>query len=274
MSTDDTPAQRSFTVAAAQIRSTDDREDNLRQVRGAAQEAARQGAALVVFPEATSSWFGSSVRAAAEDLDDGATPTLLRRLAGELGITIAAGFFTPAGGGRVHNTVLLTGPAGEAVYRKVHLFDAFGSKESDTVAPGEEYVVAPVADGRGGTVQVGLATCYDVRFADQFTALGLRGAEVIALPTSWGAGPGKLEQWQTLTRARALDSQSWLVAAGQAHQEAKGAAPLGIGHSAVIDPLGNPVDELGSEPGLLGRTIDLGQVEAVRSRIPVLSAQR
>lgn len=272
--TEHAPSQRTLVVAAAQIRSTDDREDNLRQVREAITQAAHQGAELVVLPEATSSWFGSSVQSAAEDIDDGPTPSLLRQLARELSITVVAGFFTPADEGRVYNILLLTGPAGEATYRKVHLFDAFGAKESETVAPGADYVVAPVADGEGGTVQVGLATCYDVRFADQFTALGVRGAEVVVLPTSWGAGDGKLEQWRTLTRARAMDAQAWLVAADQAFQETDKPAPLGIGHSVVVDPLGRVSEELDGQPGLLVQRIDLSEVEQVRARIPVLAAYR
>jgi predicted amidohydrolase len=82
--------------------------------------------------------------------------------------------------------LLATGPGIDASYRKIHLYDAFGSRESDLVAPGKELVTITVQG-----VTVGLATCYDLRFADQFTALGRAGAELIVVPASWGAGPGK-----------------------------------------------------------------------------------
>ena len=86
----------------------------------------------------------------------------------------------------------------EVTYRKIHLFDAFTTTESDTVAPGDEVVTADV-DGW----TVGLATCFDVRFPDQFTELGRRGSDLVVLPASWGDGPGKASQWDLLTRARA-----------------------------------------------------------------------
>ncbi|GAB3255020.1 carbon-nitrogen hydrolase family protein [Alteromonas gracilis] len=268
--------QPTLRVAAAQIRSTGDREDNLAQALDGVRRAAEAGAALVVLPEATSHWFGSDVRPAAEPLD-GPFATALREAAAEASITVVAGLFEPADDPasdpreRVHNTLLVTGPAGEGSYRKVHLFDAFGSRESDVVAPGSAYVVAPVADGVGGTVSVGLATCYDVRFADQFTALGRAGADLVVLPASWGAGPGKVEQWQTLTRARALDAQAWLLAAGQAWQESRGTAALGVGHSCLVDPFGRVVAELDGEPGLLVGDVDLAVVREARNRIPVLA---
>jgi deaminated glutathione amidase len=113
------------------------------------------------------------------------------------GVVVIAGLFEPAPGGRVHNTLLATGPGIDASYRKIHLYDAFGSRESDLVAPGKELVTITVQ-----IVTIGLATCYDLRFADQFTALGRAGAELIVVPASWGAGPGKEEQWDLLTRAR------------------------------------------------------------------------
>ena len=185
-------------------------------------------------------------------------------------MTVVVGLFEPAGDGRVHNTLLVTGPAGEATYRKVHLFDAFDSRESDTVAPGEGYVVVDVDGGDAGPVRVGLATCYDVRFADQFTALGARGAELVVLPASWGDGPGKAEQWDVLVRARALDAQAWLLAAAQAWQEPVRGAPLGIGRSALVDPLGAVHQRLGAEPDLLVGEVDLDLVAEVRARIPVL----
>lgn len=263
---------RTMTVAAAQIRSTADREDNLRQVRESVARAADQGAALVVLPEGTSFWFGDDVRPAAEDLD-GPTATALRRLAEQHEVTVVAGLFEPADEDRVYNTLLLTGPAGEATYRKVHLFDALGTTESKTVAPGDEYVVTPVADGHGGTVQVGLATCFDVRFAEQFTALGTKGAEIVVLPTSWGSGEGKARQWEVLTRARAMDAQAWLVACGQAYQ-GELEVPVGIGRSAIIGPLGAVAGELGGDPDVLVREIDLAEVEQAREIVPVLRLQR
>jgi predicted amidohydrolase len=176
--------------------------------------------------------------------------------------------FEPAYDGRVHNTLLVVHPDGDhdvARYRKIHLFDAFGSRESAVVAPGDELVQIDV-DG----VSVGLATCYDVRFADQFSALGRSGAELVLVPASWGDGPGKAEQWDLLTRARAADAQAWLLACDQAWTAPRGRAPLGLGRSVLADPTGAVRARLGSEPGLLVAEIDTDVVRQVRERVPIL----
>ena len=101
--------------------------------------------------------------------------------------------------------------------------------------------------------------CYDVRFPGLYTRLAELGAQVICVAASWGAGPGKVEQWQLLTRARALDCTSYLVAAAQADPAAAGSgsraagldgsAPTGVGYSAVISPRGEVLQSLGAEPG-------------------------
>jgi len=93
---------------------------------------------------------------------------------------------------------------------------------------------------------------------------------LIIVPASWGDGPGKAEQWDLLIRARAADSEAWLVACDQAWQPPKGTAPLGIGQSSVVDPTGNVRARLASEAELMVFDINLGNVEAVRARIPIL----
>ncbi len=253
-------------VAAAQISSGTDVTANLALCVSAVDAAADRGARLVVLPEAAMASFAIAPTQVAEPLD-GPFASGLREAAARRGITVVAGMFEPAADGRCFNTLLVTGPGVEASYRKVHLFDAFASRESDTVAPGTAYETVLI-DG----VTVGLATCYDVRFADQFTELGRRGAQVVVLPASWADGPGKAEQWDVLTRARALDAQAWFVGCGQARPDGVEPvkAPLGIGCSVVADPLGAVHGRLDDRPGLLVRDIDLELVARVRDQIPVL----
>jgi predicted amidohydrolase len=254
----------SLRVAAAQVRTGPDPEANLATATDAVRRAADAGAELVALPEATLAAFGTDLRAVAEPLD-GPFATGLRKIAAELGVVVIAGLFEPAADGRVHNTLLATGPSVDAAYRKIHLYDAFGSRESDLVAPGSELVAFDV---RG--IRVGLATCYDLRFADQFTALGRAGADLIVVPASWGAGPGKEEQWDLLTQARASDAQSWLLACGQAWTPPTGTDPLGIGRSALVDPIGHTCARLGSDPGLLQGTADTDLPTTIRTRVPIL----
>lgn len=257
------------TVAAAQLTSGVDPAANLELVIDAIATAAGRGARLVVTPEATMACFGSDLRAVAEPLD-GPWANAVRAAANEHGITAVVGMFEPAEDGRVHNTLLVAQPSrpldeDPARYRKVHLFDAFGTRESDVVAPGDDLVQISVED-----VAVGLATCYDIRFADQFSALGRAGAELIVVPASWGDGPGKAEQWDLLTRARAADAQAWLLACDQAWTAPRGRAPLGLGRSVLADPTGAVRTRLGSEPGLLFADIDTDLVREVRQRVPIL----
>lgn len=253
-------------VAAAQIASGPDKDANLVTAVDAVRAAADAGARVVVLPEATMVAFGTRLRDAAEALD-GPFCDALRAAAAEHDVLLVAGVFEPADDpqGRVHNTLLVTGAGVEAHYRKVHMYDAFGGGESKRVAPGDEYVTV---DALGTTF--GLATCYDVRFADQFTALGRRGAQVVLLPTSWSDGPNKAEQWDLLTRARAADAQAWLVAADQPWNAESARTPRGIGRSVVVDPYGQARARLDGAPGLLVHDVDLDVVTTARETIPLL----
>jgi deaminated glutathione amidase len=265
-------------IAVAQILSGSEPEENLEIIGTYTAEAAGKGAQLVVFPEATMRRFGLPLADIAEPLD-GPWSEQLRKIAEHHQLVVVAGMFTPGGDGRVRNTLRAVGPGVDAHYHKVHLFDAFGFRESDTVAPGTESVVIMV----GGTT-VGLTTCYDVRFPGLYVRLAEQGADVICVAASWGAGPGKVEQWQLLTRARALDSTSYLIAAGQADPAAAGSeqsntappgnAPTGVGYSAVISPRGEVLRSLGPEPGLLVADLELDAVTETRTAIPVLANRR
>lgn len=260
---------RQLAVALVQLRSDSDPAINLDAVERFTRQAADAGAQLVVFPEATMGCFGSDLAAIAEPVS-GPFANGARRVAASCGVTVVVGMFEPADANRVFNTLLLTDGRGvEATYRKIHLYDAFGVRESDTVAPGSELVTAEVAG-----VRVGLATCYDVRFAEQFLALGRAGAEVICLPASWGDGLRKVEQWQALTVARAIDAQAWLLACDQASVDTGGKAPLGVGHSRVVGPLGEVVASLADADGLLCAALDLDAVGQAREAVPALFDRR
>ncbi|WP_427173600.1 carbon-nitrogen hydrolase family protein [Arthrobacter sp. 92] len=267
-------------VALAQVITGRDTGRNLALVEEYAKQAKEGGAELVVFPEATMRAFGNSLVDIAEPVD-GPWATRVRGIAAELDIVIVAGMFTPGtelddGAPRgtvrkVRNTLLVCGPGVDASYDKIHLFDAFGFEESDTVDAG----TTPVTFDLGG-LTFGLATCYDIRFPDLFTENADRGAEVNIVCASWGAGPGKVEQWQLLARARAVDSTTFVLACGQGDpategMEAKGSAPTGVGHSAVVSPFGEVLKELDGGTGLLFADLDPAVVKDARTKLPVLA---
>ncbi|WP_326596407.1 carbon-nitrogen hydrolase family protein [Streptomyces sp. NBC_01803] len=260
-------------IAASQLAAGVSPSENLAVIAEQVTRAAAEGADAVVFPEAAMARFGIPLGPVAEPLD-GPWATRVRALADSAGVLVVAGMFTPADDGRVRNTLLITGRGVDTHYDKLHLYDAYGFAESATVAPGERAVTA-VLDG----VTIGFATCYDVRFPGLFTRLAEEGARVILLSASWGAGPGKREQWELLVRARALDSTSWVVATGQADPATVGTppattAPTGIGHSMVVSPLGEVRARLGAEPGLLVTDLDPAETDHARRAIPVLANRR
>ncbi|MFF5564833.1 carbon-nitrogen hydrolase family protein [Streptomyces sp. NPDC012623] len=260
-------------IALSQITTGPDPEHNLTLLREKARRAADGDARVVVFPEAAMACFGTPLAPLAQPLD-GPWATGVRRIAEETGLVVVAGMFTPAPAGKVANTLLATGPGVEAAYDKIHLFDAFGYAESDSVEPGSQIVTIEVDGAR-----IGLATCYDVRFPELFRAHADAGARLSLLLASWGAGPGKREQWELLTRARALDATLWLAAVGQADPAASGIpvtsnAPTGIGRSAVVGPDGTVRQSLADGPGMLLADLDLDEVDSVRRTIPVLANRR
>ncbi|WP_178361527.1 carbon-nitrogen hydrolase family protein [Mycolicibacterium hippocampi] len=254
-------------VALAQIRASTDPTANLGLVEEYTLRAAEQGASLVLFPEATMCRFGIPLGPVAEPLD-GPWAGAVRGLARRAGVAVVAGMFVPADDGRVTNTLLATGPGVDAHYDKIHLYDAFGFAESTTVAPGREPVVIEV-DG----VTVGLTLCYDIRFPELYVELAERGAEVITAHASWGTGPGKLDQWTLLARARAIDTNSIVAAVGQAYpgDEIAALGPTGVGGSVVASALGEVLASAGTDPQLLVCDVDLDAARKARKTVAVMT---
>jgi deaminated glutathione amidase len=253
-------------IALAQIQSGTDPAANLELVEQYTARAAEQGARLVLFPEATMCRFGVALAPIAEPLD-GPWASAVTTIARDAGVVVVAGMFTPAGDGRVTNTLVAAGPGVAAHYHKIHLYDAFGFAESRTVAPGFEPVTIDVEG-----LRVGLTTCYDIRFPELYVDLAQRGAQLITVHASWGAGPGKLDQWTLLARARALDTTGFLAAVGQAYpgDEVAASGPTGVGGSLVAGPTGEVLVDAGPAPQLLVVDIDPEQARQVSETIAVL----
>jgi predicted amidohydrolase len=264
-------------IALAQIQSGAEPQANLALVEEYTRRAADAGASLVLFPEATMCRFGVPLAPIAEPLD-GSWASGVRAVAESAGIVVVAGMFVPAQedrAGRVTNTLIATGPGVDAHYDKIHLYDAFGFTESDTIAPGHEPVVISV-DGDSGPVNVGLTLCYDVRFPELYVELAQRGAQLITVHASWGSGPGKLEQWTLLARARAIDTTAVVAAVDQAYPGDKIAAvgPTGVGGTVVASALGEVLASAGADPQLLVADVDLDAAQKARDTIAVLRNRR
>jgi len=259
-------------VALGQLPISSDPRVNLDRVRAAAASAAGQGAQLAIFPEGTQARFSADLRAVAEPLD-GPFCRGLADAARSAGLAIVACLFEPAPDGRAFNTTVAFDTDGElaAVYRKIHLFDALGHRESDNVAPGDDVVIATLAG-----LRVGFMTCYDVRFPELARTLTVGGADLLVLPSAWAAGTFKEEHWITLVRARAIENTVWLAAAGQVPDPAEPPtrAPTGIGRSLLVDPMGVVRLDLGPAEGIGVGDVDTEYTDRVRAALPCLANRR
>jgi predicted amidohydrolase len=220
---------------------------------------------LVVLPEAFARDFGapgSDVGPFAEPLD-GPFATELATVAEQRGTTVVAGMFEASDDpDRPYNTLVVRGRA-QAEYRKIHLYDSFGYRESDALTAGPP---APATVDVGG-LRLGLMTCYDLRFPELARDLVDAGAEVLVVPAAWVAGPRKVDHWRTLVRARAIENTVYVVAAGQP-------GPRYTGHSMVVDPLGDVLAEAEEAPALLRATLTGSVLGAARSTNPSLANRR
>ncbi|MEC8423557.1 MAG: carbon-nitrogen hydrolase family protein [Myxococcota bacterium] len=210
---------------------------------------------------------------------DGPTHVGLGRLAAELGITLVVGSVAehcPAADGgdptQAYNTTLVFGPDGArlASYRKVHLFDvdlrAAGGvtfSESRTTARGTRPVVVGTPAGR-----LGLSICFDLRFPEHFRMLTDNGAEIMMVPAAFTLMTG-MDHWHTLLRARAIETQSWVMAPAQWGAHDDGGLRRSYGHSLIVDPWGTVVAECGAGEGICLAEIDLERVAEIRQRIPM-----
>jgi predicted amidohydrolase len=261
-------------AAAVQLNSTDDKNRNLETAERLVRAAAEDGADLIVLPEKFNVLGEPEhLRAGAETLH-GPTSEWACRLASELDAWIVAGSIVERveGDERLRNTSVLAGPDGElhGVYRKIHMFDVevggVTYRESDTETPGNEVVLAAAGD-----LALGLTICYDLRFPELFRILAVRGARAIALPSAFTLHTGK-DHWEVLIRARAIENQVFMIAAGQI-----GTHPPGhqsYGRSMIVDPWGIPLAIAPDSECFIAADLDFEAQDSVRAKLPSLANRR
>jgi predicted amidohydrolase len=257
-------------IAIAQITSSSEKQGNLAAALRLIKEAESAGAELLALPEFLMAY--SPASQSAEELTriaesvDGPFITALRVAAKEHGISIIAPIYeTSPVTNRVFDTAVWidTNGAVAAIYRKLHLYDAFGFKESDKFCPGDD--IAPIAELGNG--RFGMMICYDLRFPEMARMLTLRGANVLVAPSGWVQGDLKVEHWQTMIKARALENGCFVVAPNQVGN-------MYTGHSMAVDPLGRTLVDLGTTEGLQVISLDMQLVIEVRDKLPLLRNRR
>lgn len=259
---------RAVGVAVAQFAPTASVDANLAVIRSLTATAAARGARVVLFPEYSSYFvdpFDETLAANAQDVD-GPFVRALIEIARAHELVVVAGLLERADDDRrVRNTVVAVDASGvRATYRKLHLYDAFGQRESDWVQPGE--IAAPETFEIDG-LRVALMTCYDLRFPELARTLADAGADVVLVAAEWVRGPLKEHHWRTLLQARAIENTLFVAAADHP-------PPLGVGHSLVVDPQGVVIATVGTGTDVAVAFLDVDAVERVRRVNPALALRR
>ena len=264
-----TSHSNSLSVAIVQMNSRDDKSANIQSALALIDDAARSGARLIVLPEVWT-YLGPEEgnRDNAEPLP-GPVTDLLASKAREHDVYIHAGSILESRPGepKVSNTTVVIDPTGAIIgqYSKIHMFDVVlegvaAYEESNTVSPGNEIVTVEI-DG----ITVGLAICYDLRFPELFRILTLRGADMIILPAAFTMTTGK-DHWEVLIRARAIENQVFMVAAGQVGQDSEG--KWCYGRSMIVDPWGVVLATAPDRETVIAANLEMEQLEKVRRQVP------
>jgi predicted amidohydrolase len=264
-------------LAAVQMSSQDDAAANLERARALVLQAARRGARIVLLPE-NLAYMGADdgKRALAESLDppEGRIARTLSMAASDAGVYVIAGGIPERSDDpqRPFNTCAVFGPDGAMVarYRKIHLFnvdlpDGTRQHESAANTAGDEPVVVDLEG-----FKVGLSICYDVRFPELYRRLVDLGAQLIVIPAAFTLTTGK-DHWHVLVRARAIESQCYVVAAGQWGRHG---SRFTYGKSIIVDPWGEVIAQCSEGEGVCTATASAAYLQKIRTSLPALQHRR
>ena len=274
--------RRMIIAAVVQMTSTSDEEGNWRSARELIGRAAAAGAGFVATPECTN-YLGPHAEKVrrAERLGERTTERFAA-LAKELKIHLLLGSYNERSEGaspfppkKCANTSVLFSPEGKILksYRKIHMFDVDipgGVKfsESETCESGGEVVVAKTPFGK-----LGLSICYDLRFPELYRVMTQQGAEIHMVPSAFTLATGK-DHWEPLLRARAIETQSYVLAPAQYGKHDDDGLKESWGHSMIVDPWGQVIASVSDGVGFALAEIDLERVRRIRRAIPVAKHRR
>jgi predicted amidohydrolase len=269
-------------VALVQMKSSEDKDENLKMSLDFVKEAAKKKANLICFPEFQMAFSPRSqsvkeLAKIAETINDGNFVLRLAEAARRNSINIIATLYEKNTRksssrttinqfeNRVYDTAVIINNNGviHSVYRKLHLYDALGFKESAKMIAGNS-IEKPVKTSAGN---IGLMICYDIRFPEVSRILAINGADILAVPSAWVHGIMKEEHWQTILKARAIENGSYVVAPDQVGH-------IFSGRSMVVDPFGIITLDMGNREGMEVIEIDKSRIQKARESLPLLKNRR
>ena len=269
--------KKSYKIALVQMKSSTIKSENLKLSVDYIRQAAKNKVELVCFPEFQMAYSpleqtAKELSTIAENAINGNFITTLRKEAKRHRIKIIATIYENIDTKRkkktdyrVSDTAIMISEKGDvmSIYRKLHLYDALGFKESAKLVGGDK-IERPVKVGIG---KIGLEICYDIRFPEMSRILTLDGADVLAIPSGWVQGIMKEEHWQIMLKARAIENGCYVIAPDQVGN-------IFSGRSMVIDPFGITLLDMGNKEGVEVVEIARDRVESVRKSLPLLKNRR
>lgn len=257
-------------AAVVQFKASTNKEDNLTKIISYISKAASKNAALCAFPEfmmfyTSSSQTPKQLANLAETINGNFVTTIAKAVK-ENQIQVVGSFYEKSRKkDRVYDTSFLISKSGKVLstYRKIHLYDALGFKESNKMVSGSR-ITKPVKTSIG---KIGMMICYDLRFPEMARSLATAGAEVLVAPSAWVKGNMKEEHWITINKTRAIENGCYVIAPDQVGN-------IYCGRSLVVDPYGKILLDMKKKQGIGFVNIDLNKVKQTRKILPLLKNRR
>ena len=257
-------------VAVVQFKALTNKENNLKKIISYIVKAASKHATLCAFPEfmmfyTKSSQTPKELSNLSETINGNFISTIAKT-AKENHIQVVGSFYEKSNKkNRVYDTSFVINTSGKVIstYRKIHLYDALGFKESDKMTPGSK-IAKPVTTSIG---KIGMMICYDLRFPEMSRALAIAGSEILIAPSAWVKGPMKEEHWITINKTRAIENGCYVIAPDQVGN-------IYCGRSLVVDPYGKILLDMKKRQGVSFVDIDLKKVKQIRKILPLLKNRR
>jgi predicted amidohydrolase len=257
-------------VAVVQFKASTNKETNLKKIINYISKAAQNKAALVAFPEFMMFYTNSSqtpkqLASLAEKINGNFVNTIAKT-AKQYRIQVIGSFYEKSNKkNRVYDTSFVIDKTGKVIstYRKIHLYDALGFRESDKMTSGSK-ITKPVKTSIG---KVGMMICYDLRFPEMSRSLASSGSEVLVAPSAWVKGDMKEEHWITINKTRAIENGCYVIAPDQVGN-------IYCGRSVVVDPYGKILLDMKKKQGIGYVNIELKKIKQIRKVLPLLKNRR
>ena len=257
-------------VAVVQFKASTKKEDNLKKIISYISKAAAKNATLIAFSEFMMFYTNSSqtpkqLTNLAETIN-GNFISIIAESAKENQIQVIGSFYEKSRKkDRVYDTSFVINESGEVIstYRKIHLYDALGFRESDKMTAGSK-IAKPVKTSIG---KIGMMICYDLRFPEMSRSLAVAGSEILVVPSAWVKGNMKEEHWITINKTRAIENGCYVIAPDQVGN-------IYCGRSLVVDPYGKILLDMKKKQGIGFVNIDLNKVKQTRKILPLLENRR